>query len=249
MFEDAWEAQTELQKLQDDINEAIWEVQTAVSSVLKASTIETLQQYQAIFEAIVNRFEPTMAVFDELEVSACRKNAENILTFATDHSGFAISNCANDYNTSVSGPIEEARNSAYSFNSLYNQVQTIVVKSFVGQNKFTDAEDINDLIKSMFALVDGKWKAEKPNLKSITENLASSIKIENVKLGVCHEETMASLTSFYDMFVRSVTTCRDFNNSRPSGSKSSKAAGKPEWEIVYEEFLALVEKVKSEKAL
>jgi hypothetical protein len=155
-FEHAWLHQKRLAELQDDINQAIHEVQTALSSVLQNSTRETLEQFESHVGDIEARFVPEIERFNQLRPSVCRNSAQTILNHTTEFTGFSASNCATSYDSLVRIEVAAANGEFFKIDQFYSQVQMIVVRAFVGQNAFINPEAIQHKITEIYESLE--WK-------------------------------------------------------------------------------------------
>lgn len=219
LFETAWNYQEQLLGLQDDINESIEEVVTAVSTILKSSTQETLGQYELLYDDIDDIYAPLLVGFNALKPSDCRDTAERALNDTTQFAGFDASICAQTYDDDVRMSIAAANRALSGIDGLYSQVQLIVVKSFIGKNAFTMSDDIEDTIAKIFELVSNRWANSKPDLESLKSRLAAEIAGKNKELGECNVQISDDVASLSGRFQRMVQTCVTFN-STPSKTKS-----------------------------
>lgn len=242
MFTSAWDYQAELHKLQGDINEAIRGVIAAVSEVLEKSTSVTLQQYEDHVNEIDELYAPSIEAFERLSPGSCRNSAETQLNATTEFTGFKASNCANQYNNRVKTEVSNANNALIRFDDIYSQVQSIVIKAFVGQNVFLTPEAIEDKIKEIFEIVQKKWEESSPEVESIKKNLADRIGNQNAELGKCHGEILTEAIDEHARFKRMVGTCNDFELSENSVDRFDSTVALHE--ILLQEFLAEHAKLK-----
>lgn len=222
LFEHAWNYQELLTTLQDDVNLAAHEVQTAVSGVLKTSTAKTLQQYQDHVYAVQDEYVPMLEVFRTLLDTDCRREAETILNSTTTFTGFRASNCAQTYDSRVRNEISVANDMLSRFDDLYSQVQLIVYKAFMGHNTFVNPETIEDTITEIYNIVNDRWELSRPEMEALIMNLSSAIAAQNNELGICHNANLEYAKSFYSMFRSMVQTCLDFDNTPDPFALSSK---------------------------
>jgi hypothetical protein len=222
LFARAWKHQVILANLQGEINEAILEVQTAVSSVLRVSSSETLDQYESHVNSVQAEYRPMVEALEGLPRSQCRDNAEFLLDFTVRMTGFEASNCAATYNTHVSNAIDIANKALVKIDDVYNQVQTIVVKSFVAQNAFVTPEDVNKTIIEMTELVEGRWESTRPEIQGVKLTLENSVADQNRQLGNCHAGALKFAIDAYALFSQNVQTCIDFNNIQNPMGRSAR---------------------------
>lgn len=248
LFEASWRYQKQLQGLQGEINDSIEQVVVALSTILKSSTEETLGQYQLLYDDIDGIYAPLLVAFNGLKPSECRDTAERALNDTTSFAGFDASICATTYDNEVRNSIAKANFAMSGINTVYSQVQMIVVKGFVGQNSFTMAEEIEETIDKIFKLVSNRWAVSKPDLDTLRLRLASDIAEQNKQLGECNLEISDDVASLSGRFKRMVQTCVTFDN--PSKTKSvdilsDNAA--PSYKQQFEEYQAELSKLKSKK--
>jgi hypothetical protein len=243
LFQHAWQYQVELSSLQGEINEAINDVQTLISSVLKDSTVETLGQYQSHVQGIQAEYEPMLGALEILPSSQCRSDSENLLNYTVRMTGFDASNCASVYDSRVRNEVAIANRALVRFDDLYNQVQTIVVKSFIKQNALVSPDDIKDTMIEIFELVGARWETTKPEIDSVKRNLQSKIADQNRQLGVCHTTALNWAVSAFALFTFNVQRCVDFNGSQNPLGHSGRS--KRSLRNIQEEFEELVANHKS----
>lgn len=199
--------------MQEDINKVIYEVQSSISSVLEVSTVQTLDQYENHVSDVQAEFIPALDDFDQLQPGPCKDMAEYILNYTTLFTGFEASNCASNYDIRVGAEISIATAALAQVDDLYGQVQTVVVKSFIGQNAFLTPEDIKDTITEIYNLIQEKWTSSKPEMEQIKNNLAAVIAGHNEELGNCHDNILQNAITYYALFRSNVQTCRDFEQT------------------------------------
>lgn len=242
LFTIAWDYQGRLTRLQDDINYSIQLVQAAVSVVLKNSTTKTLHQFEDHVDIVVNEYTPYLLRFNELKPSDCRSSAENIFNEAVRFTGFDAGVCAYKYNDKVQTKVDEASKSLTAFDDVYSQVQTIVVKAFIGQNTFVTPEEIKQRIINVFELIESRWNLSKPEVEALVQNLADAVAVQNAELGKCHDKIMSDAVSQFSWFGRMVQSCIDFNNSQDSVGRLGRTAAT--YEQLFQEYKAEFAKLK-----
>lgn len=230
--------------LQGSINELIQEIQTAISGVLKTSTKDTLQQFEDHVEEVEAKYLPYLENFEKLKPGSCRDSAETILMTALTFTGFDASNCANSYNTRVKNEIENANKALVRFDDVYSQIQSIVVKAFIGQNALLTPEDIEDRIVEIFDLVNGRWNVSKPEIQSVITTLTAAIATHNQVLGACHNKIIVDGSALFVIFGNMVQSCTDFNNSQDSTGRAGRVSASAAYEKIFEEFNVAFAKLK-----
>lgn len=239
-FNAAWKHQTELHRLQEDINTAVEDVVAALSGVLKSSSATALGRFQDHVDDILEVFAGPLADFNRLPDSDCKNRAQAILDQSLEFTGFDAGICAGDYNIAVDKQIDAAQKVLYNFDDLYSQVQMIVEKSFIGFNVFLEGEAIEAKITSTVQAITAKWNAQKPELEAIRANLAANIQaVYDKELVPCNQEIIDfSTISHLPQFARMVNTCKNLQTPAARSDRFGASAA-PSSEAVYEEFLAL----------
>lgn len=213
-------------------------MQTAVSSVLESSTDVTLKQFETHVDDIEAEYVPHLAAFEALKPGTCRDQAEMILNSTTTFTGFSAANCATTYDQRVSAEIEAANRAKTRFDDLFNQVQSVVVKSFSGLNNFLSPEAIEDRITEMYDFINKQWTESKPDLDAIRRNLEAAIKDRNTELGNCHNVILTQASTMFGMFRSNVQTCADFDNTAPAAMSFRAGATNEPFRYILEDFEA-----------
>jgi hypothetical protein len=247
LFVHSWEYQTRLTELQTDIDKTIEEVQTAVSSVLKESADNTLRLYETHVSDVEEIYVPMLDGFKVLKPGDCRNDAEDVLNRTTTNTGYRASNCASTYDNRIQSAINLARNSLTDFGGLYSQVQSIVMKSFIGRNSFIEPETIKDKIVEIYELVKDKWEISRPEVEMVKSSLSSAIAVQFDELTKCHAANLNYAKTFFGMFAETVQICIDFDNTpnpfAASKSRASRSVVAPS-SRKHAEFLQALEKQK-----
>lgn len=197
-----------------------------MSSVLKKSTSDTLKQYEDHIFEVQAEYVPHLEKFQALKPGECKDDAEYTLNRTASLSGYRIGNCATFYDNSVQPDIAIANRALARFDDLYGQVQSIVVKSFIGRNSFVDPESIQDRITEIYDIVKGRWDGSKPEIEAVRRNLASAIAAHNAQLDVCHENSLAFAQTYFGMFRELVDECAIFDNTPNPFGMSPKSKSK-----------------------
>ena len=249
LFVHSWEYQARLVALQQDIDESIEEVQAAVSSVLKNTTDNTLRQYQSHVGEIEDIYVPMLDGFQSLKPGDCRNDAEDVLNRTATNTGYRMSNCASTFDERVRVSVASATNALTRFDGIFAQVQSIVVKSFVGRNSFVNPESIEDKIVEIYELVQDKWTGSKPEIESVRNNLISSIAAQFNELVSCHKANFNYAKAFFGMFEETVQICIDFDNTpnpffTSTKSRSSRSIVETPFSRKHAEFMVALESQK-----
>lgn len=245
LFTHSWEYQGKLTELQADIDESIKETQVAVSNVLKQSTNNTLKQYQTHINEVENIYIPMLDGFQTLQPGACRNDAEDVLNRTTTNTGYRASNCASTYDNRVQSAISTALNSLNRFGDFSGQVQSIVVKSFVGKNSFVNPEKIEDKIVEIYDFVKDRWNSSKPEIEAVRNSLSTFITAQFNELISCHGANLNYAKRFFEMFEETVQICIDFDKTpnpfAASKSRTSRSIIETPFSKKHAEFLAAFE--------
>lgn len=237
LFTHAWKYQTFLSELQEDINEAIHESQTAVSSVLKTVARKTLQQFENHVTAIEAEYAPNLGSLQTIRPGNCRTDAETILNTTATSTGYRASVCASTYDNHVRTEIGMAKRYLRRFDDLYSQVQSIVVKSFVGQNTLKTSADIKQRTVEIYELLKGRFEGSKHEVESVSRNLESATTALNNELGNCLNANLNSAKTLYAFFKDIVQICIEFDNT-PNPLTANPFISKKMAKLAYSETLA-----------
>ncbi|CAO1315285.1 unnamed protein product [Diamesa hyperborea] len=150
MFFSAWEYQSKLTSLQQDINLQLKAIRTSVSNVLRSSSTQTLEQTERNTVSIWSQDVPVRDILFALESTACTDNMKSILNQVTKYSGFQSSNCITRYDESVETELKAAYALLEKYESLFSDIQQIVVKSFIQSNIFLTSDTIIIKFQSTF---------------------------------------------------------------------------------------------------
>ena len=215
LFEQSWIYQARLTALQDDINEQLTAIRTAVSTVLKSSSNETLAQIENNSDVILAMDKPTRDIlFDRaLTATKCIINLRVLINGITEFTGFGSSNCVTSYDLSVQGALNNASNVLRGYEGNFGDVQQIVVRSFIGYNGFTEPEEIEDRFIDEFNRRDAEWQAIRPNVVGFISDLRSKIDELNSVLGSCFKNIQDEVAPGYGILAAQLQTCTAFDNT------------------------------------
>ena len=245
LFDHARDYQGRLATLQEEINVAFFETQTAVSGVLKVSTQETLKQYQTHIGAIETEYTPHLEAFEQLISGDCKDNAESILNMVIRFTGFDASNCAEDYNEIVRAKIANASHFLALFDDAFSQIQFIVVKSFVGKNALVSPEEIEEKFSKTYELISRITSAARLNSDYYVNKLTEEIAQQNAELGRCHDSILEVASNQFDYFRRMADTCTRFDGSQGASERNGRMSRSVEPQVqLMEEFKDQFEKLK-----
>lgn len=231
--------------LQADINEAVVEVITTVSNILRDSTRETLTSFDEHFQKVEQIYKPFYNDFLRINDAHCRKQAQDFIIKEIEFSENYATLCASDYNSHTTPLVQAANKEIGTLDDRFGQVQLIVTRNFIRQNAFVAPEDIKIQITNVFEDVKAKWLAAKPELDGIRTKLSSDIKAQNVKLDECHENIQEEVSALEPIVRRSVQVCIDRENvvSPFSVAKNVEDIDE-EMSRLFEELKVAISKVK-----
>lgn len=230
-------------ELQEEINEAIHQAQTAVSTVLRTSTSETLRQYEDHIKSIENEYEPHLETFNRLSPGSCKDTAETILNSVITLTGFEASNCAKIYDTNVAEKVANANSALVGFDAAYSELQSIVIKAFIGKNMFVNPEEIEQRFSVIFNLIQEVWSDSKPEFDDLRRNLAVGVAEQNMILGLCHDSILQVAIGQFGWFRSIASTCNDFNLPQSASDRIGKSA--EPWEQLSKDFFEQFAKLES----
>jgi len=245
LFDHARDYQKKLTDLQGTVIEAVEEVQSAVSRVLKVSSVVTLKQYQLHMGAVESEYAPHLETFNKLDVGSCKDNAKTILNGIMTFTGFDASNCANVYDFRVSALVANASNSLVQFDDAFSQIQLIVVKAFMGENTFVTPETIKAKITDIYGKVLRFINNAKFDSDQFVNSLSLAIEKQNSELGSCHDSILEVASNQFAWFRAMAQTCKGFNESQGGNGRSKRSADNAEeHEKLLEDFKKQFEQLK-----
>ncbi|CAO1351050.1 unnamed protein product [Diamesa serratosioi] len=222
-FESAWEYQDLITDLQEEINQRIIDIQTAVSTVLKKSTNETLTQYEQHVYAILALDQPIRDALEELEANtSCRTLLEQNLIYTTNMTGFESSNCAASYDSAIADELSQTNAAIKNDNDFNGDVQQFVVKSFVGINAFMTPEAITAKYENFYNTAKANWDMAKPDVDTLVSEMETLIAAMNINLGRCHKELIDLVTQSYETLNRNVGYCEDFESDNADSASDTQ---------------------------
>lgn len=213
LFENAWRYQTEVTDLQNDIDEQLTAIRTAVSGVLKDSSSATLTQIEGNANALLKQEAPARDAIFALPTSLCVINLRVLLNGITEFTGFRSSNCVTDYDAKVKGELEKARTLLQKYEGDFGNVLQIVVRSFIGKNVFLMPEEIEERFVAQFNLRNDEWAAIRPDVENFVNTLRENITGFNTDLGTCYATIEMTVAPLYDVLQGEIATCEAFNST------------------------------------
>lgn len=213
LFENALDYQNKLTALQQDINEQLTAIRTAVSTVLKSSSSETLAQIESNANKILEQDAPARFAIFELKPSACVSNLRILLNGATEFTGFGSSNCVTTYDINLQGALNTAYALLQKYEGSFGDVQQIVVRSFIGLNIFTQPEEVEARFSEQYNRRLRDWNLARPEVEQFVNTLSANIAVFNSVLGGCFTTLQNSVAPVYDILQGEIETCRDFDST------------------------------------
>lgn len=213
LFEKAWEYQDEVTALQQDIDETLTEIRTAVSLVLKSSSRETLGQIENNAHALMDQDAPARGAIFAEGSSPCINNLKVLINAITEFTGFGSSNCVTTYDKSVQGTLSTAKAFLQKYEESFSNVQQIVVRSFIGKNAFVQYDEIEARFGEQYNLRKSQWDAFRPDVEEFVRTLDANIAVFNTALGECFVTIQQNVAPAYDELQGEIQTCLDFNST------------------------------------
>ena len=214
LFLSAWEYQSKLTSLQQDINLQLTAIRTSVSNVLRSSSTQTLEQTERNDVSIWSQDAPVRDIVFALESTACTYNIKSILIQVTEYSGFQSSNCIARYEKSVQTELKAAYALLEKYEGLFNDIQQIVVKSFIQQNLFLTPEAIIRKFQIQFKTRNEEWEKTRFDIESFVKSLAANVAVYNTVLESCYNDVQVNLVPSYSLILAEVSICKEFDNAR-----------------------------------
>lgn len=215
LFESAWEYQTKFASLQQDIDEKLTAIRTAVSGVLKSSSNLTLEQIESNAKQITTIAEPARnAVFDtDLSATLCVVNLRNILQDIAQFTGFGSSNCVTSYDKSLTGVLNKAYAFLQKYEGFFGDVQQVVVKAFIGKNAFLEPEAIQSKFEVEYETRVSAWNEIRPEVENFKKDLYDNVAVFNSVLGGCFHKIQIDVAPAFTVVQSQLATCNIFDNT------------------------------------
>lgn len=213
LFATAWEFQNKLTPRQEEIDTDVTEFRTSVSTVLKDSSKEALSAVEENALAILTLEAPVARAVGDLAPGECAANLKTLLNDVTGFTGFSSSNCVATYDTQVDAQVQTAQDMISVYDGVFTELQQLVVRAFVGKNKFTEQDAIIDEFQNEFETRVTAWEAIRPDVEKFVADLGGSIDEFNGSMTGCMMEVQSSVAFAYQMIQQRVQTCIDFENT------------------------------------
>lgn len=215
LFESAWEYNDRFAALQQDINDELTALRTAVSGVLKSSSNETLAQIESNTVKLMAQDKPARdAIYDlELTTSPCVFSLRYLITAITEFTGFESSNCVTSYDRSVEGVLANAYAEVQKYEKTFNDVQQSVVRAFIGRNAYTQSADIEARFSNQLALQESEWAAIRPQVEAFKAAIRDNISAFNAVLVTCHKTLQDNVLPAYGILTGEIATCQAFDST------------------------------------
>lgn len=213
LFESAREYHNKLRDLQQDINEQLTTIRTAVSTVLKSSTERTLTQIESNAHQLLAQDQPARNAIFELSSSLCVNNLKVLLNSITEFTGFGSSNCVTSYDKSVQGALNSAYIILEEHEGTFADVQQAVVKAFIGKNVYLESDDIENRFVEQYNMRSEEWAAARPEVEEYVNTLNANIAGFNTVLDGCFTSLQDDAAPAYDHLQTNIEVCFDFDNT------------------------------------
>lgn len=214
LFISAWDYQGRLTTLQQDINEQLTAIRTAVSAVLKTSSNETLGQIDNNAIQLLAQDEPARTqIFAMTPPTACGNNLKILINAITEFTGFGSSNCVATYDRNVQGVLKTAYAQLQKYEASFGDAQQIVVRSFIGINVFTAPEQIEARFSVAYTQRVNEWNAIRPDVENFLRTLGTNIAVFNTVLGECFKGIQDTVNPRYAELQAAIPTCETFNTT------------------------------------
>lgn len=213
LFFSAWEYQSKLTSLQQDINLQLKAIRTSVSNVLRSSSTQTLEQTERNTVSIWSQDVPVRDILFALESTACTDNMKSILNQVSKYSGFQSSNCITRYDESVETELKAAYALLEKYESLFSDIQEVVVKSFIQSNIFLTLDTIIIKFQSTFKTRNEEWEKTRFDIESFVTSLATNVAVFNTVLESCYNDVLVNLVSSHTLILAEVSICKEFDNT------------------------------------
>lgn len=213
LFTEAHSYQKLLTDLQQDINEVLTGIRTSVSTVLKDSSSETLEEIEDNSDKILALDDPARLAIYDINSTDCVTNLKVILNGITEFTGFHSSNCIAAYDKSVEETLEKAYSILQNYEGHQGDVQQIVVRSFIGQNVYLHSEEIQSIFKAQYEKRSQEWDDSRPDVENFVKTLRSDIAALNSVLNGCFGKIQTSVAPAYFGLQAEIATCYTFDNT------------------------------------
>lgn len=213
LFSTAHEFQTKLSETQVEVDDDLTDFRLSLSSVLRTSSAAALSELELNAQAILELEAPVMQAVGTLPVGECSANLKGLLSSITDQTGFASSNCVSAFDVQVDSQVTEAQDMISVFDGVFTELQQLVVKAFVGKNKFTQQDTIVEKFQGEYATRVAVWEEMKPDVERFVGGLTTTISGYNTAMNGCMGTVQNNVASAYQMVQMRVQTCIDFENT------------------------------------
>jgi len=213
LFESARQYHNKLRDLQQDINEQLTAARTAVSTILRSSSEETLTQIESNAHQLLAQDEPARNAIFALSSSLCVNNLKVLLNGVTEFTGFGSSNCVTSYDKSVQEALNSAHNTLEKYEGTFADVQQAVVRSFIGKNVYLEADDIENRFAEQYNKSSEDWLAVRPEIEEFVNTLRAEIADFISALNGCFVTLQDDTAPAYDRLQTNIEVCTYFDNT------------------------------------
>lgn len=213
LFETANEFQKKLSETQVEVDDDLTDFRLSVSSVLRTSSSKALSEVEMNALAILELEAPVKQAVNTLPAGECSTNLRTLLDSVTAQTGFASSNCVSTFDVRVDAQVTQAQDMISVYDGVFTELQQLVVKAFVGKNKFTEPDRIIEKFQGEFATRIEVWEEMKPNVDAFVTGLTGTITGYNSAMNGCMGDVQTSVSSAYTMIQTRIQACIDFENT------------------------------------
>lgn len=227
LFQSAYEYQEKLFNLQSEINQELVLVKTAISEVLKKSTKTSLCLIEDNSKEILNMDQNVRSKIEAHDMSIPGlSDLVDGLNAITNTLGFAASNKLKIFDRNVDALLKKAAQDIGKYSDSFEEIQQIVVQSFIGSNLFSNQEQIIEKFKTLYEQKEEQWQVIRPNINSLVRDLTAAINLNHQELRFQYE---ASRNKSKDSYIRvedAIEICLEFKTLRAMSAFSAKAGKK-----------------------
>lgn len=213
LFATANEFQKKLSETQVEVDDDLTDFRLSVSSVLRTSSSKALSEVEMNAEAILELEAPVLQAVNTLPAGECSTNLKTLLESVTAQTGFASSNCLSTFDVRVDAQVSQAQDMISVYDGVFTELQQLVVKAFVGKNKFTEPDRIIEKFQGEFATRIAVWEEMKPDVETFVSGLTGTITGYNSAMNGCMGGVQNQVAGAYQLVQARVQTCIDFENT------------------------------------
>jgi hypothetical protein len=216
LYEKAAIYQENCSNLQNEINNYVVEVRTAISSVLTIYANETLQKIEANADKIFEQEAEARTKIFTHPNSTCIINLRDMINKITEFTGYESSNCVAKYDLNLSEIIKNAHANIKDIETeeKFGDILHIVIRSFIGINLFIRPTEISDNFIEKYNQKYSQWVEYPKDINIFKRTLGAHVNGLNNDLETCFVNLQAYVNPSYDILIKEIATCDEFNNTR-----------------------------------